>query len=156
MLKKVKSVLGVLLFVFAIGLCMNVENVSAAEYEYRNEVNENDEISAMSYSDEKQMYLGLLNTDNELCADVVITISFEYEDNSWVDVKDAKLSIQCYNGYQVSVSSNRLYGSGGSSDFCRREFTILYPSGLHAYYHLYAYADYYGEVDYICQLISTY
>lgn len=155
-MKKIKIVLGICFFVLSMSFCMKEERVYAAENEYVDEVNEDSEISVMSYSDEKQMYLGLLNTNNELCADIVITIYFEYADNSWVEVEDAKLSIQCYNGYQVSVSSNRVYGSGGSSDFCRREFTILYPSGMHAYYHLYAYADYYGEVDYLCQLISTY
>ena len=91
---------------------------------------------------------GVLMNNDVKCADVVITIYFEYADGDWVEVNDVLLDIDCYNGYSVSVSPNKYFNNGNDSGYCRRIITFLNSSGTHYEYYLYAYADCYGNVDF--------
>ena len=40
---------------------------------------------------------GVLMNNDVKCADVVITIYFEYADGDWVEVNDVLLDIDCFN-----------------------------------------------------------
>ena len=158
LMKKIFYVLGCIIFTAIFSFNYKGQIVKAADSEegYVQVYEESDGISSLSYSDEKQMYWGLLNDDDELCAEVIIKISFEYSDGTWVDVNDALLDVHCYNGYKVNVSSERIFNNSSENSYCRRELTILYPTGMKAKYYVYAYADCYGEVDFTYQLVSTY
>lgn len=108
-LKKVLALAAAMVLSCSFGMNM----ISAyADEKYVQNYNEESDIALTSYSTSEKMYLGLLNTDDEVCADVVITVEFEYEDESWVDISDVLLNIKCHNGYQVSVSSSKTFGGG--------------------------------------------
>lgn len=131
----------------------------ADEPEYVGAYDENQD-GAVSYSywDEKILYRGFLNPENDaLNYEVYVTMQFEYADNSWVEVKDATLRINCYNDYKVAVSPEKKFGKGDCSrDYCRRIFTILTPNELHIEYYLYAEADCFGDVYLTCYVNRIY
>ena len=143
-MKKIISLLIILNVVFGL---YNSNIVYAGESEYVESYKEEVGVSLFSYSCNESMHWVLMNNDVK-CADVVITIYFEYADGDWVEVNDVLLDIDCYNGYSVSVSPNKYFNNGNDSGYCRRIISFLNSSGTHYEYYLYAYADCYGNVDF--------
>lgn len=79
------------------------------------------------YSAKSVMYLTLTDIDtNELTADVIVSILYDYADGYWVEMNNVYLSIECYEGYLVFVDENQeIY-----QDYGVRYCTISNSDGL--------------------------
>lgn len=113
-----------------------------------NEAKADDVFSAKSV-----MYLTLTDIDtNELTADVIVSILYDYADGYWVEMNNVYLSIECYEGYLVFVDENQeIY-----QDYGVRYCTISNSDGLNIKYKIKAYADCYGETSVDYEIIDRY
>ena len=107
----------------------------------------------MEYSAKSVMYLTLTDIDtNELTADVIVSILYDYADGYWVEMNNVYLSIECYEGYLVFVDENQeIY-----QDYGVRYCTISNSDGLNIKYKIKAYADCYGETSVDYEIIDRY
>lgn len=117
--------------------------------EFYDEIGDESGISPCSYVCKRTRSLRIIKPgDNSTVADISVTITYEYADNSWVVVHDAALSIQCYQGFLVAVDdADRVFGGAGTDNaFCRRSFMLKGPNGNIASAYIYACADCFGDV----------
>lgn len=127
----------------------NNKNQESEYVEFYDEIGDESGISPCTYVCKRTRNLSILKSDdNSTVADIEVTITYEYADNSWVVVHDATLKIQCYQGYLVAVdTTDKVFGGGGTEEaYCRRSFGLKGPNGNIATAYIYACADCFGDV----------
>ena len=138
----------------AILICtMPINEAKADDVLYVSSYSEDDMQMMREYSAKSVMYLTLTDIDtNELTADVIVSILYDYADGSWVEMNNVYLSIECYEGYLVFVDENQeIY-----QDYGVRYCTISNSDGLNIKYKIKAYADCYGETSVDYEIIDRY
>ena len=138
----------------AILICtMPINEAKADDVLYVSSYSEDDMQMMREYSAKSVMYLTLTDIDtNELTADVIVSILYDYSDGYWVEMNNVYLSIECYEGYLVFVDENQeIY-----QDYGVRYCTISNSDGLNIKYKIKAYADCYGETSVDYEIIDRY
>ena len=138
----------------AILICtMPINEAKADDVLYVSSYSEDDMQMMREYSAKSVMYLTLTDIDtNELIADVIVSILYDYADGYWVEMNNVYLSIECYEGYLVFVDENQeIY-----QDYGVRYCTISNSDGLNIKYKIKAYADCYGETSVDYEIIDRY
>lgn len=138
----------------AILICtMSINEAKADDVLYVSSYSEDDMQMMREYSAKSVMYLTLTDIDtNELTADVIVSILYDYADGYWVEMNNVYLSIECYEGYLVFVDENQeIY-----QDYGVRYCTISNSDGLNIKYKIKAYADCYGETSVDYEIIDRY
>ena len=138
----------------AILICtMPINEAKADDVLYVSSYSEDDMQMMREYSAKSVMYLTLTDIDtNELTADVIVSILYDYADGDWVEMNNVYLSIECYEGYLVFVDENQeIY-----QDYGVRYCTISNSDGLNIKYKIKAYADCYGETSVDYEIIDRY
>ena len=138
----------------AILICtMPINEAKADDVLYVSSYSEDDMQMMREYSAKSVMYLTLTDIDtNELTADVIVSILYDYADGHWVEMNNVYLSIECYEGYLVFVDENQeIY-----QDYGVRYCTISNSDGLNIKYKIKAYADCYGETSVDYEIIDRY
>ena len=138
----------------AILICtMPINEAKADDVLYVSSYSEDDMQMMREYSAKSVMYLTLTDIDtNELTADVIVSILYDYADRYWVEMNNVYLSIECYEGYLVFVDENQeIY-----QDYGVRYCTISNSDGLNIKYKIKAYADCYGETSVDYEIIDRY
>ena len=138
----------------AILICtMPINEAKADDVLYVSSYSEDDMQMMREYSAKSVMYLTLTDIDtNELTADVIVSILYDYADWYWVEMNNVYLSIECYEGYLVFVDENQeIY-----QDYGVRYCTISNSDGLNIKYKIKAYADCYGETSVDYEIIDRY
>ena len=117
----------------AILICtMPINEAKADDVLYVSSYSEDDMQMMREYSAKSVMYLTLTDIDtNELTADVIVSILYDYADGYWVEMNNVYLSIECYEGYLVFVDENQeIY-----QDYGVRYCTISNSDGLNIKYN---------------------
>lgn len=138
----------------AILICtMPINEAKADDVLYVSSYSEDDMQMMREYSAKSVMYLTLTDIDtNELIADAIVSILYDYADGYWVEMNNVYLSIECYEGYLVFVDENQeIY-----QDYGVRYCTISNSDGLNIKYKIKAYADCYGETSVDYEIIDRY
>ena len=138
----------------AILICtMPINEAKADDVLYVSSYSEDDMQMMREYSAKSVMYLTLTDIDtNELTADVIVSILYDYADWYWVEMNNVYLSIECYEGYLVFVDENQeIY-----QDYGVRYCTISNSAGLNIKFKINAYADCYGETSVDYEIIDRY
>lgn len=138
----------------AILICtMPINEAKADDVLYVSSYSEDDMQMMREYSAKSVMYLTLTDIDtNELTADEIVSILYDYADGYWVEMNNVYLSIECYEGYLVFVDENQeIY-----QDYGVRYCTISNSDGLNIKYKIKAYADCYGETSVDYEIIDRY
>lgn len=132
---------------------MPINEAKADDVLYVSSYSEDDMQMMREYSAKSVMYLTLTDIDtNELTADVIVSILYDYADGYWVEMNNVYLSIECYEGYLVFVDENQeIY-----QDYGVRYCTISNSDGLNIKYKIKAYADCYGETSVDYEIIDRY
>ena len=130
-----------------------VDKVKASENMYTSSYSEEYVQVLREYDTKAVMYITLLDVDTgEVCADIKVTLGFEYADGSWVKVNNMYLNIDCYEGYLVDVDKDTELHNEYGVRYC----TITKDNGLSVKYALKAYADCYGDTSVDCEVIDIY
>ena len=138
----------------AILICtMPINEAKADDVLYVSSYSEDDMQMMREYSAKSVMYLTLTDIDtNELTADVIVSILYDYAYGYCVEMNNVYLSIECYEGYLVFVDENQeIY-----QDYGVRYCTISNSDGLNIKYKIKAYADCYGETSVDYEIIDRY
>ena len=115
-----------------------VDKVKASENMYTSSYSEEYVQVLREYDTKAVMYITLLDVDTgEVCADIKVTLGFEYADGSWVKVNNMYLNIDCYEGYLVDVDKDTELHNEYGVRYC----TITKDNGLSVKYAIKAYAD---------------